>query len=372
MGNKSIKVLIQARDLRVGSGIATCLMNYYENIVKSGFSVDFLLNRVIDSPHMQLIQKYGSRVFILPEDTNKPSVKNLHFIKEIVDKKYDIIHVNISGINSCLSLYYANKHGIKYRIYHGHSILEKHSLKSRIRSRLYVENAIKNANVYAACSQHAGKSLFGDKRFYIIHNVFDIDRFRFSEADRTRLRKEFDVHNNIVIGAVGRIVDSKNPFFTIDIFRELISRQENCILWWIGEGEKINEVRRYIHQNNLEEKITLFGNRDDVNKLYSAMDLFVLPTKFEGLGLVFLEAQASGLTCFASDVVPKDVLVTDNIITISLNKSASEWADYISLHLNDERKELAESSLEHFKLYDKTANSDAISKMYEEILKGEY
>ena len=356
------KVLIQVRDLRVGSGIATCIMNYYNNIIQSGFQVDFLMNRIIDSPYMDMIIEKGSNTYVLPVDTNKPNIKNFKYIKEVMENGYDILHVNISGLNACIALRCAKKCGVQSRIYHTHTIFEQYSVKSWLRSQLYVKTSVRYATYYAACSKHAARSLFGDNDFFLIPNVFDVDKFSFNAASRERLRKELSLDGKIVLGAVGRLAPSKNPLLTIKIFQELYSLDKSYAMVWAGDGELKEKVEKYIQANGLTNHIRLLGNRNDISDIYSAMDIFVLPTKFEGLGLVFLEAQASGLMCFASDQIPDDVLVTENIHTVSLESSISEWVKVITSYRNYDRS----SHVEDVKIagFDITSGQDAVSQMY--------
>ena len=369
MSNDNLgKVLIQIRDLRVGSGISTCIMNYYESIVSAGFKVDFLLNRVIESPYMEMVEKHGSQVYVLPVDTNKPSLSNAKYIEMIARKDYDIIHVNISGLNASLALHYAKKHNIKFRIYHGHSVFERGSVKAWLRSQIYVNYSISQANYYAACSKHAGKSLFKDKHFFTIHNVFDVDRFEFNQQARNRIRTELNINGKIALGSVGRLSDSKKPIMAIKIFEKLYRSNQKYVFLWVGDGELRTKVEKYIIDNNLTSRVLLLGNRNDINDIYSALDLFVLPTEFEGLGLVFLEAQAAGLECFASDCIPDDVIVTDHIHTIPLEDDIAKWAREIEKHFPYKRV----SGVEKIKKagYDKYVEESEMVKMYRMIMEG--
>lgn len=162
----AIRVLIQMRDLRVGNGIAACIMNYYEYTVKHGYQIDFLLNRNIDSPYAETVKKNGSNIYTLPFDTNKPNKENWSYIKKIIDRRYDILHVNLSGLNALEALKAAKECGVKIRIYHAHNPKETSSLKARIRSFVYEIPSVWLANRYAACSSYAGDSLFGKKTYF--------------------------------------------------------------------------------------------------------------------------------------------------------------------------------------------------------------
>lgn len=325
----AIRVLIQMRDLRVGNGIAACIMNYYEYTVKHGYQIDFLLNRNIDSPYAETVKKNGSNIYTLPFDTNKPNKENWSYIKKIIDRRYDILHVNLSGLNALEALKAAKECGVKIRIYHAHNPKETSSLKARIRSFVYEIPSVWLANRYAACSSYAGDSLFGKKTYLVIKNPIDTRSFIYDETARKRLRETLEIEDKFVVGVVGRLTEQKNPFFIIDIFEKIKKYVDNAYLIWAGEGNLKTAVEKYVKRKNLMSSVKLLGIRDDVNKLYSAMDVFLLPSKFEGFGIVFVEAQMSGLQCYGSDKVPIDVQVSDNMHRIPLNKSASEWCNEI-------------------------------------------
>lgn len=335
-GNK--RVLIQMRDLRIGNGIAACIMNYYEYTVQNGFEIDFLLNRNIDSPYVEVVRKNGSHIFVLPHDTGKPNKDNIEFIRKIVTDRYDIFHVNISGFNALEALKNAKKAGIVIRIYHAHNPKETSSIKARIRSALYETPCVWIANKYAACSSYAGNSLFGKKSYTILKNAVDISRFVYDENARNKLRTEMGIDNKFVVGVVGRLAEQKNPYFIIDVFKELKTILPEAVLIWAGDGELRKGIIKYVNARGLDSDVQLLGSRTDVNQLYSVMDAFLLPSKFEGFGIVFIEAQISGLECYGSDRVPSDVEISGRMHRLSLKISAKEWANEIFKRSQNSRK----------------------------------
>lgn len=338
------KILIQMRDLRVGSGIASCIMKYYEYTVEQGYTIDFLLNRNIDSPFVDTVKKHNSKIYLLPHDTGKPNVSNYRYIKTVLNKGYDILHVNISGLNAVMSLHAAKSMGMSRRIYHTHAPRETSSMKARIRSLLYDTACVADANEYVACSESAGKSVFGNKPFAIITNAMNTSQYHFDPDARMQLRKSLEIENKFVVGVVGRMSEPKNPAFIISVFSEIAKLNPAAMMIWAGDGELKPLVLNTIKKNKIEGKVVLLGSRNDVNKLYSAMDVLLMPSKFEGLGLVFVEAQIAGLPCFSSTNVPKDVNISPNMNYISLNESPKVWAQRIceTPHLQrDEFKDCA-------------------------------
>ena len=323
------KVLIQMRDLRIGNGIASSIMHFYEYTVRNGYKIDFLLNRNIESPFVNIVKRYDSSIYVLPNDTGKPNISNFRYIKRILNNGYDIIHVNISGLNAVMALYVAKKIGIKIRIYHAHVPRETSTIKARIRSLIYDTASVLEANKYVACSKYAGKSVFRKKDFKVFTNALDTYKYLYDLDARLFYRREFRIENKFVIGVVGRMSVQKNPKFIIDVFSEIVKLNPNAFLIWIGEGKLKSQILRRINRKNINDKVIFLGTRCDVNKLYSAMDIFLLPSKFEGLGLVFVEAQISGLPCFGSNKVPEDVNISPNMNFLSLKTPIKEWARQI-------------------------------------------
>ena len=177
----------------------------------------------------------------------------------------------------------------------------------------------KYATDYFACSELAGRWLFGDKTFEqgkvtIINNAIDLDKFKYDEKVRKEKRKELNINDDtLVVGHIGRFVAQKNHTFLIDIFSELHKKEKNSILLLIGQGPLIGEIKQKVETLGISDSVKFLGQRDDVNELYNAMDLFLFPSLYEGLGMVLIEAQANGLPCIASTEVPKNARVSKKI-----------------------------------------------------------
>lgn len=326
----SKKVLIQLRDLRVGNGIAACIMSYFPYLIKKGYYVDFLLNRNIKSQYSNLVESSNCNIFILPNDTGKPNIKNTLYIAHVLSSnKYDILHINISGLNAVLTSFFGFIKKVKCRIYHAHNPRENSSFKAYCRSLIYENLTILFANKYAACSEFAGNSIFKKKHFIHIRNVFDTAIYLFDSDFRNNFRKKYNLENTFIIGTVGRLAEQKNPFFTISIFRKVVQLLPSAKLLLIGDGPLRDKILTEIKKQKLDSSVIYLGCRTDVNKLYSVMDAFLLPSHFEGLGIVFCEAQISGLPCFGSYNVPKDTEISNLMHRLSLKDSPMVWAQQI-------------------------------------------
>lgn len=212
-------------------------MKYYEYTVEQGYTIDFLLNRNIDSPFVDTVKKHNSKIYLLPHDTGKPNVSNYRYIKTVLSKGYDILHVNISGLNAVMSLHAAKSMGMSRRIYHTHAPRETSSMKARMRSLLYDTACVADANEYVACSESAGKSVFGNKPFAIITNAMNTSQYHFDPDARMQLRKSLEIENKFVVGVVGRMSEPKNPAFIISVFSEIAKLNPAAMMIWAGDGE---------------------------------------------------------------------------------------------------------------------------------------
>jgi glycosyltransferase involved in cell wall biosynthesis len=343
-----VKVLYFVDRMRHG-GIQTFVLENMSNINKDNIQIDYLL--LDDGTNYELeniLKNLGANVYKLKGIWIRRLINYYDYYKSLNDffskhKDYTAIHLHSSSKNFMV-LYCAKKHGIKTRIAHSHSA----GFMTKSKLQIILGNILKfplrkYATHYFACSEIAGKWLFGKKtKFSIIHNAVDVDKFIFNQFIRDKIRNELKLENHLVIGHVGRFIDLKNHNFLIDIFYEIHKRKNDFKLLLIGIGEKEKEIKQKVNALGLSEHVIFLGYKTNVNDYMQCMDIFLLPSKFEGLGLVLIEAQASGLPCFTSkDVVPSEAKVSDLLNFISLDFPASKWADKI-LNSNLERKDVTE------------------------------
>lgn len=212
------------------------------------------------------------------------------------------------------------------------------NMDSKLRGLLHAYNKRhidKYATDFWACSKEAGewfysKQIMQGANYKEIKNAIDISQYKYDEDIRIAYRKKYGVEDKFVIGNVGRLQFQKNQLFLLDIFASVLKKKPEAILWMIGQGEDEDKIREKIQKLNLGTAVKMLGVRNDVPNLLQAMDVFVFPSVFEGLGIALLEAQATGLTCIASkDVIPEEVKVTPQLQFVSLEESAEVWADRI-------------------------------------------
>lgn len=329
-----IKVLQVGMTDNLG-GIENYLINYYRNIDKSKVQFDFINIYPNDLCFQDELISGGSKVYKVSNYYKHP-IKYIKEVKRIVrDNNYDIIHCNMNSAVMLYPLIAAKKGGAKVVIAHSHNAS---SDKGVIKSLLHSINKRfipLFANKYFACSDKAGqwfysKKILNSNNYYVIKNAINTDKFKYNEKVRENKRRELNISDDtLLLGHVGRFNRQKNHTFLIDIFNEVHKKNTNSKLVLVGIGPLYNEIENKINQLDLNDSVLLLGQRNDVNELMQAMDIFVLPSLYEGLPLVGVEAQASGLNCIFSSSVTTTISLFDNNKFISLKESADYWANII-------------------------------------------
>ena len=325
----------------VGGGVESVIMNYYRHLDHSKVQFDFICDEDSTRIPYDEIKKLGGRVFLVPKYQNLP--KYLKVLEKLFkENQYRIVHSNINTL-SVFPLYAAKKAGVPIRISHSHSTSNPKEWKRNFIKNILRPFSKRYATDYFACSEVAGRYLFGNKTFNrgevkIIHNAIDIDKFKFDEVARKKLRKELGIKDStIVIGHVGRFVQQKNHTFLVDVFKEYHKKNPDSKLLLVGSGPLEDEIKKKVERLGLKDSVLFLGQRDDINKLYSVMDIFCLPSLYEGLPVVGVEAQAAGLPCVFSDKISEDIKITDSIKFIKLTDKLKKWSDEIAKVINDKR-----------------------------------
>ena len=318
-------------------GIDKYLLNFLEQVHSEDIKIDFLTNK-INLELKEDLSKFGCELYEV--STLKHPIKQYKMICNIINQnKYDVSYFNISTAINCIGPLAAKKCNVNLKIIHSHSTANDctNSLK---RSILDIVHNIcktflyKSADKLLACSKLAGqwlypKKIFESNRFEVIHNAIDTSKYEYNEKIRIRTRNSLNIGNKHVIGFVGNFCYPKNIFFLLDIFKKICDLRSDCLLMLVGDGPDYEKSIQYAKQLNIYKNILFLGRRNDVNSLMQAMDVFVLPSRFEGLGIVGIEAQASGLKCVFSDLIPKDVKVTKNCTFLSLKSPKINWTSSI-------------------------------------------
>ena len=355
----------------VGGGVEAVVMNYYRNIDRNKVQFDFICDDDSTCIPKEEIENLGGKVILIP-----PYQKVFKYHKELKkvlkEGKYKIIHSHINAL-SVFPLWAAKSAKVPVRIAHSHSTSNKKEWKKTLLKNVLRPFSKLFATDYFCCSELAGRWLFGNKTYnqgkvYLLNNAIDVDKFKYNEKVRKAKRKKLNIEDkDLVIGHIGRFVKQKNHEFLIDIFNEIHKKNKNTILLLAGEGPLKEAIQNKVKELNLDKNVKFLGQRNDVNELYQAMDAFVLPSLYEGLPVVGVEAQASGLPCFFSTDMTKETKILDSTRFISLTHTPKYWADKI---LNEARKFKRKDTTEQItkNRFDIKVEATSLEKQYQQLL----
>ncbi len=307
-------------------------MNYYRNIDKSKVQFDFIVDEDSSYIPREEIERLGGKVIIVPP--YQKIFKYIRTLKKVFkENNYKIVHSNLNTL-SVFPLFAAKLAGVPVRIAHSHSTSNKKEWKKNILKNILRPFSKVFATDYFACSEYAGRWLFGNKTFEegkvtIIKNAIDVDKFKYNEEIRNKIRKQLNVEEKFVIGHVGRFMEQKNHEFLIDIFNKIHMKRKESILLLIGDGPLEDKIKEKIKKLHLQDFVIFLGVKSNVNEYMQAMDVFLFPSLYEGLGIVAIEAQVSKLPVFISDAVPDEVMISDNIYRVNLTDNDDVWSDKV-------------------------------------------
>ena len=317
-------------------GMESCIMNYYRHVDKNKIHFDFLCNWESMVCEKE-VKANGSKVYTIPQKSrNYKAYKRAMntFFSEHADE-YDVFWYNTCTLTNIDYLIYAKRYGIKKRIIHAHNSGNETSM---IRGILHYVNKIRlgrYATDFWSCSMAAAVYFFIKKQIHsqkyrLINNAISTYNYKYDILIRNEVRKNLGLEDKYVIGHVGRFQFQKNHEFLIDIFYEYLKLDSRAVLMLVGQGEEEDAIRQKVINLGIEKSVLFMGVRTDVNRLLQAMDVFLLPSRFEGLPLVLIEAQTSGLRCLTTkNKVPYEVNVTGNVEFEELKENSIEWAHHI-------------------------------------------
>lgn len=318
-------------------GTETFIMNLYRNIDREKIQFDFLVEHTKKLVFEDEIINMGGRVYyeyyLLREKNNKDYISPEEFLSRHPD--INAIHINAQEPNTLVRfLIAAKKRGIECRVFHSHNAgyIQGQNLKQKIYEvyARYIINRYTTEKL--ACSENAAQFMFKTTRdIKIIPNSIDLEKFKFNSDIRLQLRERLEYSKkDKVIGFVGSFNYQKNILFILEIFKEVIKNDDSYKLLMLGEGEYKQQFLEKSKEYKISDRIICLGNKKNVNEYMNVMDVFLFPSRWEGFGIVLLEAQALGLRCFTSkSVVPMSTNVTGNVEFISLEESAKVWAGRI-------------------------------------------
>lgn len=332
-------------------GTENYIMQQYRSADPKKVHYDFVnINSHHDIAFQKEILSKGSRIYAICSRHLNPFKHYYQWIKLMnsVKGKYSAIVLNSNSLEYVFPLFISKLYGIPTRIVHSHNSGNQHKIGYLRKMLIFLNKFLLkySATNYCACSEKAGKWMFGSgQKFQVIHNAINTNKFSFNKNKRFKIQRALGLGNALVLGHVANFCYQKNNEFMIEIFYKLNKLYSNSILLLIGgtagDESVLGSCRAKVKQLGLDDSVKFLGVRTDVPDLMQAMDCFVLPSRFEGLPFVGIEAQASGLPCFFSDTITKELEITELCHFIGLEKSPEEWAKVILENSSIERRDMS-------------------------------
>lgn len=319
-------------------GVESVIYNYCSKIDREKFEFHILYQRKATQKNRDEFEKIGVFMKEIPGKVKHP-LKNYYETKKYLkDNDIDVVHAHMTLVNF-IPLLAAKKLGLKLRISHSHNNdVRKKSNVKKFFEKIMKKLTLYYSNIRMACGVDAGQYLYENKDFIVLNNALDLEKYKYDIKKGKILREKYDISSNsFVIGNIGRFTEQKNQIFLLDIFSEINKRFKDSYLLIIGDGDLRENLVKHAKDLNVYDKVIFTGIIDNVNDYYSMMDLFVLPSLWEGLPVVGIEAQASGLKCLFSKNIDKNVCVLENnikMLPLELEKWVNAIGDEIKLNSN--------------------------------------
>lgn len=361
-----VKVLHYIGSLNIG-GAQKLLIELLSKIDRKNVEIDVIVDKKNELYYKSVVEKYGCKIYYL-KSINE--VDYFNYTKQWNDffkkhKEYKYIHCHVRSVASIV-LKIAKRNGL-ITICHSHSTSNGKGIKSIIK-KILQKDITKYSDYCFACSIDSAKWLYGknianSEKCFIFSNAIDSEKYIYNEKTRNKIRKLYNFENKIVIGQVGRIENMKNHLFSLEIIKALKDNgNDNVLFLIIGDGSLREEIIKKIKELNLEDNVILMGNRDDVNDLMQGMDCFLMPSKYEGLPITLIEAQASSLPCIISNNITAGFIIKELIDTVDLKSDISLWCNTIEKSLKlkriNRKKEIVASG------FDMESNAKSLEEFY--------
>ena len=365
-----IRILHMIGSLGIG-GSQAFIMNIYRKIDRSRVQFDFIVDSQKNNYYIDEIEDLGGKVYYFPKFNGKNYFKIRRFWKEFLTahEEYRILH---SHVRSYASIYLpiAKEFGVK-TIIHSHSTSNGSGMSAFVKYVLQLPLRFQ-ADYYMACSNEAGEWLFGKRvcrseRFRVINNAIDVDDYTFCNKKRKVIRDEFGLNDEFVLGYLARVTEPKNPLFVIDVMSELLKIIPDAKLLFVGDGELLSAVKERVSKFGINESVIFTGARTDVSCLLAAMDCYILPSIWEGLGISLVEAQATGLPCICSEGIQDEAIVTNLVERCSLSLGPKVWAQKITTLVRTEDR-LDMSEIIKRAGFDVVENTRFLQSFYEKLM----
>lgn len=359
---KKIKILYIISNIACKSGVSSSVMNYYRRIDRKKFQIDFLLFKKYDESYEKELVENGSNIYYI---NSKYSIFDYFNKKKEIKQffkrhKYDIVELH-SPTLSYLVADQLDKFNVPNRIIHTHSTIMSSNVVKNLINHILNFNCLKYFNVYFSCSSKSGSYWYNNQiinsdKYFLILNGIDLTKYKHDDDKGESIRKKLNIKNNKTVAFVGRMSKDKNISFLSKIVKSTIDKDKNIKFIFIGDGNELNKLKNSTKKYN--NNVIFLGLRNDVNELLSAFDMVILPSKREGMPMVLIEAQATGVTCIASDTITQEAniglvsfvpLIKDKWVEAIL--SAKMNADIDESRINRQKFDIQNCTKELEKIY---------------------
>lgn len=318
-------------------GIEAFITNVLTHIDLSRLEIDIVVEQCRESVFTTSLKSLGIHFYTLKGSSHNFLSHLFSFAKLLYSRNYTLIHLHIYQALPLLYLVLAKQAGIPVRIAHSHNTMLR---KSKTKSlKMFIHKIArffftKYATDWWACSASAARfmfhhSIWKSKKYKLVPNAISLERFQKINVERARMRSQLNLQKNYVIGHIGRLCTQKNQNFLLDVFAQLYQKNASFRLLLVGEGEAYFSLKQKAQRLGIADKVIFYGTSSQIEHLLWAMDLFVFPSLFEGFGIAVIEAQAAGLPVICSDQIPSEAIATNLVQSVSLQLSATQWADII-------------------------------------------
>lgn len=304
-------------------GIEHFVMDRYRLINREKIQFDFLITSEEDGYFDEEIKQLGGKVYHTCDMKHNLLGSFFQTAKIVKENHYSIVHRHTGNAVGYFDLWAAKLGGAKHLILHSHNNSAERIKIHNLFKKCFSLNCIR-----LACSEMAGKWLFGEKKFLLVRNAIDLSSFHYNSVWADEVRQKYQLGDSFVIGNIGRLDYQKNQSFLLDIFRSVLEMKADAKLVIVGGGHLYQSLKEKAESFGIEKNVIFTGQIDNVNEVINAFDVFCLPSCYEGFGITLIEAQSNGLRCFASEGrVPYESNITGNVHYVPLNENPKEWAE---------------------------------------------
>lgn len=319
-------------------GVESYISNLKQNMDCEKYEVIYSMPRMV----------IDGKTWLRPKNRHN-YIKYWHFWKKFYkENHFDVVYLNTCDVVSIDDLRFSKAGGVPVRIIHSHSSGNQQGIEQKmsIFHQFSEKNSRQVLGQYAthlfACSKVAGDWMFDGRPYQIIKNGISLKKYKYNEEFRKYIRTEYNLGGGTVVGIIGRLAPPKNLLFSVKILQEYLIKESTVKAVFIGDGEQRKEVEAAVVEAGLQDRIIFAGAVDNVNEWMSAIDCLLMPSLFEGLPFVLVEAQAAGLHCVVSSAVSPEANITGLIDYVDLTESTEVWADKLINACRQERIDVSD------------------------------